>query len=53
MSKKNEEEKIQKVQKVKRPIDKGKIAQSVIILVIVGAMLLSTAGTLIYYIFNS
>ncbi len=50
MSKKNEEEKIQKV---KRPIDKGKIAQSVIILVIVGAMLLSTAGTLIYYIFNS
>ena len=50
MSKKNEEP---KVQKIKRPIDKGKIAQSVIIIVIIIAMLLSTCGTLIYYIFNS
>lgn len=43
-----EENKLKK--KEKRPINKAKFAQSVIILILIAAMLLSAAGTLIYYI---
>lgn len=45
-----EEKTKNKEQKIKRPMDKRKIAQSVIIIIMVLAMLLSVAGTLIYYI---
>jgi len=39
-----------KEKKIKRPIDKRKIAQNVVIIIMVAAMLLSVAGTLIYYL---
>ena len=55
MSKKTEQEKKEneeKVEKVKRPIDKGRIAKSVVIIFIILTMLLSVAGTLIYYLTN-
>ena len=47
-----EEKANKKEQKVKRPIDKRKIAQFVIVIVMVAAMLLSVGGTLIYYIMH-
>lgn len=46
------EEKEQKEQKVKKTIDKRKIAQSVIVIIMVLAMILSVAGTLIYYLMH-
>lgn len=45
MEKKSKEEK-----KIKRPIDKQKIFQTIIITIIIAAMLLSVAGTFIYYL---
>ncbi len=50
---KQKNEKREKKEKVKRPIDKMKIAQIVIIIFLVLAMVLSVAGTLIYYIVNA
>lgn len=48
-----QKEKKNKEQKIKRPIDKRKIAQTIIIIIMVAAMVLSVAGTLIYYIVNA
>lgn len=39
-----------KEKKTKRPVDKRKILQNIVILIIVGAMVLSVAATLIYYL---
>lgn len=38
-----------KTQKVKRPIDKRKIIQNAVIIVIIVAMLLSVGASVIYY----
>lgn len=45
----NETKKKEKVQKVKRPIDKRKIIQNAVIIIIIAAMLLSVAASVIYY----
>lgn len=42
--------KMAKEKKAKRPVDKKKLLQNIIILIIVGAMILSVAATLIYYL---
>lgn len=39
-------------EKVKKPVDKRKMVQNIIILILVGAMLLSVAATLIYYLIS-
>ncbi len=41
-----------KENKTKKPRDKRKLIQSIVIIVIIVAMLLSVAGTLIYYLMN-
>lgn len=41
-----------KENKAKKPRDKRKIIQSAVIIVIIAAMLLSVAGTLIYYLIS-
>ena len=41
-----------KENKAKRQRDKRKIIQSIVIIVIIAAMLLSVAGTLIYYLIS-
>ncbi len=41
-----------KENKTKRPRDKRKLIQSIVIIVIIAAMLLSVAGTLIYYLIS-
>mgnify|MGYP001055580502 CR=1 FL=1 len=44
-----DKDKQEKKQKIKKPIDKRKMAQNIIILILVAAMLFSVAGSLIYY----
>ncbi len=39
-------------QKIKRPMDKRRIIQSIVIIILVLAMILSIAGSLIYYLVN-
>lgn len=46
----SKEENKQNKKREKKPINKAKIAESVIILILIAAMLLSVAGTLIYYV---
>ncbi len=41
-----------KENKTKKPLDKKKLIQNIVILILVGAMLLSVAATLIYYIIS-
>ncbi len=50
MSEKNENKIEKKEKKVKRPIDKSKIFVRIMALFLAGCMVLSIAGTLIYYI---
>lgn len=38
--------------KIKKPLDKRKVIQNIIIIILIIAMLLSAAGTLIWYLVN-
>lgn len=48
--KKKETEK--KTVKMRKPLDKRKLIQNIVIIVLIAAMLLSVAGTLIWYLVN-
>ena len=48
----NKKETDKKVVKNKKPLDKRKLIQNIVIIVLVLAMLLSVAGTLIWYLVN-